>query len=96
MIFDKIKDDIKENKRNQLEKLLNVDLFTDNKSDIVKLTGMSLDEVESCISKYQELQLLINSKKFNNESFEQEIEEQKEIVDYLMNEEKEEQLKMAS
>ena len=92
MILDKFGD----KKRQKLEELLNVDVFTDNKDDIVKLTGMSLDEVESCISKYQELQLLINNKKFNNESFEEELNKQKEIVDYLMNEEKEIEMKMAS
>ncbi len=95
-LFEKIRGRDPKWKESKIKELLNVDIFTDNKQDLVEVTGMSLDEVEGAVVAYQDLQVKIVSKEFNHEDCTEEKEKQQEIVNYLMGESKEEEMKLAS
>lgn len=85
-----------ESKKNKIQELLNVDLFTDNRNDLVKVTGFSYDEVDGAVIEFQDLQRKIVAKQFNHEDCSEELEKQNDIVSYLMGEQKEEERKLAS
>ena len=85
-----------EKKRAKIKELMDADLFTDNRPELVKLTGLSYDEVDAAVVQYQSILRELYSKQFNREDYSEQLEQQKEIIAYLMGEEKEEERKLAS
>ena len=75
-------------KRNDVVDLLNDSFFNPNADDISRLTEKGKDELESAMIQYQDVQMLINAKRYNSDyEYEELLQRKKEIVDQLLEKE---------
>ena len=74
-------------KRNDVVDLLNNSFFDPNPEEISDITGKGKDEVESAMIEYQDVEKLINAKRYNSEyDYQELLEKKKRIVDKLLGE----------